>query len=1275
MIFQPPRCTDVFSWVLPFMLAFGATEVSVAAPVTTSLPAVADTTLRQQQANQNRGGDEQVRLGWAQTSRTLVRFDPAAITAAVGTGTLISAHLELDVEETGESWPGGSQNVGAHRVTATWTETGATWNCAIDAQPADNRADCNPLWNGGSFLAAATATVPHTKETRGLVRFDVTADVAAFLAGAENHGWLLKKEDEALSGRIDYVSREGMVVEGRPRLVVVVEPRGEDTAPPVVEIVSPAAGNFARVPTVRVVGTVSDDGVVASVTVNGAEVPFSGGRFETDVALAEGVNGIVVIAIDSTGKHGAGSVSVILDTIPPVLTLEVPASGQLTNQPEIRVTGDAADERGIASLQVNGLPAPVTAGRFEVLVPVAEGPNTILVRAVDLAGNPRELSVEVARFTLPVVTITSPADLGTIAATTVDVAGSVSDSAATVTVNGVQAVVSGGSFFAKDIPLIEGGNILTATASSTAGRVGSDSINVVRDLTPPRVTIESPRDGSEVFTTSVLVSGMVNDIVAGTVNATEATVTVNGHLAVVANRSFLVEVPLIPGENLLTAKAVDESGNTGQVTARVRLDPPTVPRIAILSGDGQTATIGSALPQPLVVALYDAGGLPVLGRPVVFKVRGGNGSLDGGKRQIAVTTDGSGRAVAHFKLGSRSGAGNQTVEASAVGFSGPAVFRVTALPDAPAALLVDAGNQQVGIAGQALPQPLVATVTDSGFNRLEGVAVRFKIVKGQGRFENDLLELVVHSDSDGRAIAPFFLDSEDGVVNNIVEARIEGLDDSPVATFFASGRAAGEAAQTAVSGIILDNTNQPIQGVSVRILGTSFLAQSDGQGFFRVSGAPVGTIKLIIDGSTADRPGSWPDLEFVLTTISGRDNTIGMPIYLLPLDLQHGVSVDETRGGTLTLPEVPGFSLEILPGSVTFPGGSRSGVVSVTAVHSDKVPMVPNFGQQPRFIVTIQPAGARFDPPARLTLPNVEGLAPGEVTELYSFDHDLGHFVSIGPGTVSEDGTIITSNSGVGILKAGWHCGGNPAAAGTPADCPECTICDGSQCVEGCSLSQGSFPNEPSDIESIFAPARRCLCGKDANKVCSGKKCECAVPVNLKLKKPGENKGCGTLYFEYTWESSTGNLFDLSDCVIFEQVLYPGWDPNGPDIQYYHWPAPWFGATPNPTVSEKKVPGYKGFLTDEHEPHPHPNPKPPADPTTAGGFRDTFNEESFIATQRYVYMCPCANGGRIVELYAKNPIERSVVLEDGKYKYVVTKDGASAEIRLPLPCNPFPPGE
>src|SRR5207302_8757353 len=127
----------------------------------------------------------------------------------------------------------------------------------------------------------------------------------------------------------------------------------------------------------------------------------------------------------------------------------------------------------------------------------------------------------------------------------------------------------------------------------------------------------------------------------------------------------------------------------------------------------------------------------------------------------------------------------------------------------------------------------------------------------------------------------------------------------------------------------------------------------------------------------------------------------------------------------------------------TFPGGSKTGCVTVTQVHPDKVPMEPAFGQQPRFIVTIQPSGAVFNPPAPITLPNVDGLAPREVTEMYSFDHDISSFVAIGTGTVSDDGQVIRSNPGVGVLKAGWHCGGNPNAIGTAAACPVCNYCVG----------------------------------------------------------------------------------------------------------------------------------------------------------------------------------------------------------------------------------------
>src|SRR5262249_32648381 len=137
--------------------------------------------------------------------------------------------------------------------------------------------------------------------------------------------------------------------------------------------------------------------------------------------------------------------------------------------------------------------------------------------------------------------------------------------------------------------------------------------------------------------------------------------------------------------------------------------------------------------------------------------------------------------------------------------------------------------------------------------------------------------------------------------------------------------------------------------------------QSDTQGQFLIAGAPIGFVKLLVDGSTATLPGKYPNLEYDLVTVAGQTNIVGQPIYLLAINAATQLCVTATTGGgTLTIPEAPGFSLTFAPGQVTFSGGTKTGCVSVTPVHGDRVPMAPGFGQQPRFIVTIQPAGAVF---------------------------------------------------------------------------------------------------------------------------------------------------------------------------------------------------------------------------------------------------------------------------------------------------------------------------
>jgi hypothetical protein len=672
------------------------------------------------------------------------------------------------------------------------------------------------------------------------------------------------------------------------------------------------------------------------------------------------------------------------------------------------------------------------------------------------------------------IALASPANGAYLNTPVITVRGSVGDAAATVRINGIAAPVASGSFSAS-VPLNEGPNTLTAVATNSGGSTTTASILVTLDTTAPRIEVYSPAAGGSTTAATATVSGMVNDIVVGTVNPQQAVVTVNGVTAQVLNRSFVArDVPLALGSNTLQAVATDRAGNRVTSTVQLTRVAPAAGQgsLTLVSGNNQAAGVGTLLAQPLVVRLADAQGMPVANRPVVFRVISQDGAVgpvsQAGAQPtallgaVAVNTDSQGVARAAWRLGSRAGAGNNLVEASASGVASSADFSASGQPSAPALMVVDSGNNQNGVVGQPLPLPFIAIVTDANNNRLANVPVTFEAKGGNGGFADaqGVLQRTLQavSDGDGRVAATLTLGPDQGVGNNLVEASFAG-NTGYAAAFTATGLVPGPADQTRISGVVLDNSNNPIPGVTMRLLhitlGSSSnipqqvatAVQTDAQGQFVMQPVPVGVFKLMADGGTAQRPGTWPTLDFDMITVPGQNNTIGMPIFLPELNPANRLCVNETTGGTLTLAEAPGFALSIAPGSATFPGGSRSGCVSVTPVNMDKVPMSPGFGQQPRFVVTIQPVGTHFNPPARMTIPNVDGLAPRAVTEMYSYDHDLASFVAIGSATVSDDGAAITSDPGSGVIKAGWHCGGNPNSTGSAGTCPTCNKCQGSSCV------------------------------------------------------------------------------------------------------------------------------------------------------------------------------------------------------------------------------------
>ena len=223
----------------------------------------------------------------------------------------------------------------------------------------------------------------------------------------------------------------------------------------------------------------------------------------------------------------------------------------------------------------------------------APGAHQLAVTAVDAAGT--AATPVAVGFTIktspPVFGPLTPAPGTITAATQVTVTGTV-DSAVAVTVAGLTATLTGGaggqSFSAGPVPLVEGANSLALSARDAAGNVGTATLSLVRDTTPPQVAISSPAAGAVVGTQAVDVVGSVSDLHL-------ASVTVNGTAASVTGGLFrAAQVPLAEGANTVAALAVDQAGNQAQAAVAVVRDtqPPT---LQITSPAGGTVVPGDSI--------------------------------------------------------------------------------------------------------------------------------------------------------------------------------------------------------------------------------------------------------------------------------------------------------------------------------------------------------------------------------------------------------------------------------------------------------------------------------------------------------------------------------------------------------------------------------------------------------------------------------------------------------------------------------------------------------
>jgi RHS repeat-associated protein len=159
------------------------------------------------------------------------------------------------------------------------------------------------------------------------------------------------------------------------------------STPMKLSITSPLANSYSNQETIIVTGTVEGLGN-CSVTINGTTAVLDGIYFKSSpIALSEGLNNIAIKAVDGNGNNTQQSISIIKDSISPVISNISPLDKAFYNQLTIPVNGNITDASPIISLIVNNLPAIKNGNSFNINFNGIEGKNILTISATDAAGN------------------------------------------------------------------------------------------------------------------------------------------------------------------------------------------------------------------------------------------------------------------------------------------------------------------------------------------------------------------------------------------------------------------------------------------------------------------------------------------------------------------------------------------------------------------------------------------------------------------------------------------------------------------------------------------------------------------------------------------------------------------------------------------------------------------------------------------------------------------------------------------------------------------------
>ncbi len=459
-----------------------------------------------------------------------------------------------------------------------------------------------PLVDGAVFSRAVTPVVA-TTGGRAPVVVTATLDGAAWSSGT------------SISANGEHVLSVVAADAGTPPQQLTLTRRFTlDTQGPAIVVVAPPAGSLVAASPVVVSGTAGD---AISLTLYGVPVVLGpGGAFTATVPLVEGTNLLPLLARDTAGNETTWTHPVVLDTLPPVLSVTAPASGAcLAAGTSVTVSGRVADAHPrvagapegaavsvtltLPSGNATTLPATVDAsGTFAASFPIpetADGRATLLVSAMDSLGHSsRALATLRVDASTPELALTldgapfpgagagatppqgsSPALLNR----ALSARASIRDGAAAPPP--VMLTLDGDPYVEATPIAAEGTHLLVARTRDCAAHEAVVHASFAIDTTPPTLISTTPGAGA-------LLKDPVTTF-AGTASPDVGAVRVGGRDAVVTPGTDAVSFSFVPfpwqeGENSVSVELVDRAGNRATVMRSFTVKT-TGPVVEILLGD------------------------------------------------------------------------------------------------------------------------------------------------------------------------------------------------------------------------------------------------------------------------------------------------------------------------------------------------------------------------------------------------------------------------------------------------------------------------------------------------------------------------------------------------------------------------------------------------------------------------------------------------------------------------------------------------------------------